>query len=261
MKKVILFLALLLSFGYTKAQEINGKPWDMTTGALLDGRTIVKANALGWATRNFGFYGERIIHKHVSAVVGLNWMPQGGIPFIRRFSDEQSLRDIRIGSFAFTPEVRFYLSKSGYGRGFYIAPYYKYEQFNASHWSFNYRDDTNTDQKIELNGNFNTHSFGSVIGIQWLVGRNKNIVLDWTIIGAHYGANQGTFNGTSTRSLSPTEQAELKKEIENAFNDVKLGDKSLIRTESITIEANSAQAKIKSPWALIRSSFSIGYRL
>lgn len=257
MKKFILIFVTisLLSVDIATAQEINGQPWNMNEAALLDGKTIIKANALGWATRNFGFYGERVINKNISAVVGINFMPKGNIPFIGMFNKEQLIKDIQTSSFAFTPEIRFYLGKSGYGRGFYVAPYYKYESFNADNFMVEYRDGSGIDQSVTLNGKLNTHSAGAIVGLQWFLGKNKNIALDWTIIGAHYGSNKGTLNGNSTRPLSEQEQADLKNEIEKTIADSKF-----LKSDGVTVDEHSAQANIKSPWVLIRMVLSVGYR-
>ncbi len=220
-KRLFIFVTIgLMTLCNLNAQEINGESWNMSDVALLDGKTIAKANALGWVTRNFGFYGERVINKNISAVVGVNFMPKGNIPFIGKFTEDQDVKEIQASSFAFTPEVRFYLGKSGYGRGFYVGPYYKYEHFNADNYTVYYQDENNINQSVILDGKMNTHSFGAIVGAQWLLGKNKNIALDWTIIGAHYGANRGVFNGESTREISPEEQVILKHELEKAINNL-----------------------------------------
>lgn len=258
-KTALLSLLALMIMGGVNAQQINRQS-NAADGLLSGGKTILKSNVLGWATRNFGFYGEQIISKNISAVLGVNIMPQGGVPYISRFSDDPQLEDIRIGTFSFTPEVRFYLSRSGYGKGFYIAPYYKYERFKASNLLIEFEDQNSVPQEINLKGNLNTHSGGAIIGIQWLAGKKKRIALDWTIIGAHYGTNKALFNGTSSHEMSAEEQASLKQEIIKNLNDIEIGGKKIAEVERVDVSSTSAEAKTKGPWAFIRSSFSIGYR-
>ncbi len=255
-KTLIIFVTIsLLSVDIATAQEINDQTWNMNEAALLDGKTIIKANTLGWITRNFGFYGERVINKNISAVLGINFMPKGSIPFIGIFTEEKIVKDIQVNSFAFTPEIRFYLSNSGYGKGFYIGPYYKYERFNTDKLIAEYQSDNNVYQSIALDGKLITHSVGAIIGAQWLLGKNKNITLDWTIIGAHYGTNRGTLNGFTSRPLSEQEQAGLKKKIEEEINN-----SNFIKSEGVTVDEHSVQANIKSPWTFIRVALSVGYR-
>ncbi len=260
-KKIALLATVsLFSICSVNAQMVKNDFWDLSDDTLLDGKTIIKANMLGWTTRNFGFYGERIVFKNISVVLGVNFMPQGSIPYINKFTDEQFIRDIRVNSFSITPEVRFYLSKSEYGKGFYIAPYYKYERFHAENFSFEYDDNTDIKQAVMVNGDLNTHSFGAAFGAQWFVGRKKNIAIDWTIIGVHYGSNKGVFEGISDHTLSAQEQAGLKQKIEKSFNDLKMGKKQIVKINSIDVGANSVKTGIESPWALFRMALSIGYR-
>ena len=48
---------------------------------------------------------------------------------------------------------------------------------------------------LDLTGDFKTNSFGFGLGAQWLFGRNKNIVLDWNILGVHAGKGKLTLAG------------------------------------------------------------------
>ena len=259
MHKAHLILILFLVSSGLSAQ--NGKsPWSPSHGAILDVKTIVKANMTGLALRNYGYYTERIVGKRVSIAVGVNTMPHGNVPYLDKFIDSEDITDIELGSFSIAPEVRFYLSKSGYGKGFYIAPYYKYERFNASNYVVEFIDENNIDQIIRLSGNLNTHSVGAAFGIQWLMGKRRNIVLDWTIIGAHYGGNKGHFDGNSTYALSENDRLEAKKIIEDNINSVKIGNSIPIKVESLEIGERSAQMDISSPWAFIRMALSVGFR-
>ena len=106
----------------------------------------------------------------------------------------------------------------------------------------------------------NTHSVGAAFGIQWLMGKRRNIVLDWTIIGAHYGGNKGHFDGNSTYALSENDRLEAKKIIEDNINSVKIGNSIPIKVESLEIGERSAQMDISSPWAFIRMALSVGFR-
>jgi hypothetical protein len=42
----------------------------------------------------------------------------------------------------------------------------------------------------------------------------KKLILDWWIIGPHYGTSNGDFVGVTDRTLSAFEQAELQKELD-----------------------------------------------
>lgn len=257
-KTFILFLLALVALSINA--QVNRNQWTPDQGAILDGKTILKANLMSIPLRNYSFYAERALNKRVSFVIGINTMPTGKIPYLDRYFDDERITDLEVNSFAIMPEVRFYLSKSGYGKGFYIAPYYKYERFNADNYSVEFPDENNITQTISLNGNLNTRGAGAMIGVQWLLGKRKNITIDWGIIGAHYGVNRGDFGGKSTYALSENDQKEVKRVIEEDFSEISILDIFSVKVEDIDIDANSAKAKISSPWAFIRSNLSIGFR-
>lgn len=251
---------LLIFISISLSSQTSKISWNPSEQALLDGKTIIKANLLGATTRNYGYYGERILGKRVSLVVGFNTMPNGKIPHIERFTNEPEILNIEVSSMAFTPEIRFYLSPSGYGKGFYIAPYYKYEKYNASSYNIEFIDEEDMTQFINMNGYLDTHSVGAAIGIQWFLGKRKNISLDWTIIGAHYGSNTGHLKGSTTYIMTEETQNEIIKTIEDSFSSIENGNFVPVKTENIKVDSHNASADIKSPWAFIRSALSIGIR-
>lgn len=257
-KKYLFLLIVFVSLSINA--QVDKRQWSPDQGAILDGKTILKANLLGTPLRNYGFYAERVLGKRVSFVIGVNKMPTGKIPYLDLFIDNERITDLEVSSFAIMPEIRFYLSKSGYGKGFYIAPYYKYEQFNADNYSVEFSDENSITQTVTLNGNLNTQGAGAIIGVQWLLGKRKNITIDWGIVGAHYGINRGDFDGKSSYSLSEKDQKEVKRVIEEEFSDISISDIFSVKIESVDIDANSAKAKISSPWAFIRSNLSVGIR-
>lgn len=232
-------------------------------GALLDGKTLIKANLLGIPLRNYSFYGERVLTKRMSIVLGYNTMPAGQIPFIESFTDEKEIINMHVGSTSFSPEIRFYLGKTGYGKGFYIAPYYRMETFNIDNISVDIDYDVGDypgvepfDDTLHAKGSLNTHSFGLLFGAQWFMGKRKNIVLDWTILGAHYGTNklsaEGHFNKTST-DLIKDAVSQIEKEIIDEVGD-------FITIDRLEAEGKGVFFDATSPWAMIRMSISIGFR-
>lgn len=81
----------------------------------------------------------------------------------------------KLGGFAIIPEYRYYLSKKGSPRGFYVDGYLKYRRRN-----FSVTSDYDTD--IEVEGKFKINTFGAGIGIgaQFFLG--EHFTLDWNII-------------------------------------------------------------------------------
>ncbi len=99
-------------------------------------------------------------------------------------------------------------------------------------------------------GFISSHSLGMVLGVQWILGKKKNIILDWTIFGAHYGMSKVNLDAVFNVRLTDEEQAMLKKEID---------DKNIpLIKNTTTVNANGIRVKISEPWIGLRSAFSIG---
>ncbi|MBP6686866.1 MAG: hypothetical protein KA160_03325, partial [Lacibacter sp.] len=122
---------------------------------------IVKVNLMALGLKNYSFQYERVLSKHVSVALGVRTMPMNGLPLKSTIIDivgeddpqiTQTINDLKVGNFAITPEVRFYLSKKGYGRGFYVAPYYRYATFKAEQVSIEYESGPSSTNTIKLNG-------------------------------------------------------------------------------------------------------------
>ncbi len=221
-------------------------------------KNIVKVNLMALPLKNFSFQYERVLSKHISLALGVRTMPSSGLPFQSTFvsiadvTDQQTIDNLaafKTSNFALTPELRFYLSKKGYGRGFYIAPYYRYAKFGSEELPVEYTSGS-TSATIRLKGDIATHNAGLMFGAQWKLG--KAVSLDWWILGAHYGQSSGTLTGTPSQALTQQEQTDLQSEIESL--DIPL---TKIRAE---VTANSAKAIFDGPWAGIRSGLTIGIR-
>ena len=157
-----------------------------------------------------------------------------------------------MGNFAITPEVRFYLNQKGYGRGFYIAPYYRFAKFKSEEFPIDYESGPSTTKTIKLKGDIVTNSGGLMIGAQWHLG--KVVTLDWWIAGAHYGKSKGTLNGIPSPDLTSEEQQNLKEEIEA------LNDEIPLTKISAEVSAKNVKAIIDGPWAGVRAGLTIGIK-
>ena len=220
-------------------------------------KNIIKTNVTAYAFKNINLSYERAINKWFSINVGFGTTPQGKIPFVKSFtSAEDELRDLQAGLTNFTIETRFYLGK-GYGKGFYIAPYYRNSKFKTDGFAYTYTytdaaTQQSTDIPVQISGNASGNSAGLMFGAQFFLNKKQNFVLDWWIVGAHYGKGKGDFTGTSSQTLTPDMQAQLKEDLENLE----------IPMVKYTVETNANGAKINldGPWAGLRSGLSFGYR-
>lgn len=223
-------------------------------------RNFFKVNLTSILFNNYALQYERVLNKRFSIALSGRLMPEAGIPFRKKILDavveegdteaENFVRSIRLSNYAITPELRIYLGKKGYGRGFYLAPFYRYAHFEAKNAQLTYTDDNDEDATIDMTGKLSAHTGGLLIGAQWALG--KHICLDWWILGAHYGSGKGDFAGISSQPLSANEQADLRTTLEDL--DIPLTDKT------INVNANGASLKLDGPWAGLRAGLSIGFK-
>lgn len=138
---------LLLTYICGFAAGVQAQSLDKQSGSSAgkpektgEKKNIIKLNLMALPLKNFSFQYERVLSKHVSLALGVRTMPSSSLPFQSTFisiadvTDQQTIDNLaafKTSNFALTPELRFYLSKKGYGRGLYIAPYYRYAKFSS----------------------------------------------------------------------------------------------------------------------------------
>lgn len=244
MNRILLTISLVCSFIANGQQEGSQEKMN-----------LVKMNLTSIAFRNYQFAYERLMTKRFSVQVSYGFIPGGQVPLVDEVIKDENIDNIKLGGSNLTIEPRFYLGK-GYGHGFYVSPYYRYSHFNIDNLTYRYtsEDPVAVDKKIPIafSGKTNSNNVGLMIGAQWLLGRNDNWVLDVWFIGGHYGGASGTITGKSSRPLTPSEQAQLKQDIEDL--DISLFD------YKVTTNEKGAVIDLDSKWLGFRSGISFGYR-
>jgi len=241
MKKIITVLLLL--------------PILSTAQSLVGGSNILKWNLSSLALRNYHFTYERHIYKNVSLSLSYRTMPKGPIPYQKTLesyinSSEINFNNMQMGNTAITPELRIYLSLKKM-KGFYIAPYARIATFDISapiKYTTNATIPATTKEAI-FNGKINSTSAGIMIGYQFQL--LTKLVLDFQIIGGHYGTSKGNLNFVAP--LSPLEQQSLRDNLNKI-------DASPFKFTS-SVNANGANIIADGPWAGIRGlNIGLGLR-
>ena len=263
------FSTLLLSLALGSTLAAQTPKFTPERGALLDGKTIVKANITSPIFKNYSFAAERILTKGLSLQLSIATMPKGALPFSSSFENhighDVSMSSVKLQSFYVTPELRWYTG-GGYGHGFYLMAYYRYQNYKLSGYTLNMdvREGASSSDKrvaLDLTGDLKTNSFGFGLGAQWLFGRNKNIVLDWNILGVHAGKGKLTLAGDySATNLSDKEIEDLQKQISENVSDL-----PTIKLVGQDVNVDKASKKVSidnvsTPWAWLRASVSLGFR-
>ena len=81
------FSTLLLSLALGSTLAAQTPKFTPEHGALLDGKTIVKANITSPIFKNYSFAAERILTKGLSLQLGIATMPKGALPFSSSFEN------------------------------------------------------------------------------------------------------------------------------------------------------------------------------
>jgi len=230
---------------------------------------MVKFNMLTLVGGKFAFEYERLITDRITVGATLNLRPNKGIPFgstVKNLVDDEDMNvlidNFKSSNFSITPEARFYTSKRGPFRGFYIAPYVKYASYGASlpfdfdvDIDYEENDIYNRTETIPLDGSIRAFTAGVSFGVNFKLSRN--IHLDWRILGPGYGSSKGNISGKM--ALNADEQYALEESLE----DLKADLEDLPAGIKIDYDVRSDGADIKilrSPWAGIRTGLSIAYR-
>lgn len=261
-KFLITAAVILINFSVIIAQkdQVNQSSKDSTaisTSVNFTKKNNVKISVTSLVFKNLQFQYERILTKRIGVVVGYSFISKGSVPFKSQLNDlasssqdSQGMFDnAELGYTAVTPEVRFYLGK-GYGKGFYIAPFYRNLKYDITGVNFKYTNQIGGKDNIDMGGKLTANTFGLQFGSQFNLG--KHLILDWWIAGPHYGTSKGDFVGVSSRPLNAFEQNELQKELDKI--ELPLSD------IDAKANANGATVKISGPWGGVRSGISLGYR-
>lgn len=222
-------------------------------------KNLFKINITSLPLSNYGLQYERVLNKHTSLALGYRNMPLGNIPLKDNIVSiangdanmQKTLDQLNISNSAFTPELRWYPGKKGYGRGFYLAPFMRFASFHGEGIKIDFNKASGGTDNISLSGDLKSATYGLLMGAQWSIG--KYICLDWQIIGPHYGAGNGSLTGICSFTLGSSEQASIR----DGLNSISIPS---VNTSS-TVTSNSVKLNLSGPWAGIRAGIFLGIKL
>ena len=262
MKKIFFLLTLLLApLVYAQQSDTLEPAQEQKTDSLSleyqAKKNIVKLSLTSLAFRNIHLQYERVLNKRISVSLSFSTIFEGEIPLLgsveNTIDDAESfeqIKDISLSYYSVTPEVRFYLGKKGFGKGFYLAPFYRNSKLTLDGVSFEYENDAGGTSTIKANGSISGNTVGLLIGSQFNLG--KSVVLDWWIVGPHYGSGSGSLNGRNSQPFSSDERNALQEELNDL--DLPLVD------ETTEVSAQDIKVLFSGPWGGVRAGLSLGFR-
>jgi hypothetical protein len=230
----------------------------LSNAQLLGGNNVIKANLSSLAFGNYHLTYERALLKKLSISVSYRFMPKKTVPLSNLLEKYIDNNDVNFGNFqmgnnAITPELRLYPSKKL--KGFYLAAYGRFAEFDLS-VPVKYVASSLPGSPTEyatFDGKIKSSSIGFMIGTQFRLA--KKIVLDWWILGGHYGSSKGDLNALINRHLSPIEQQSLQATLDD------LKELGPFKFEGKVTSSNTANVKSTGPWAGVRGmGLSLGIR-
>lgn len=256
-KSALVFIFSLFIFSVSLAQV---EPEPVQEKVLpVPKKTFLKTNLTGIALKNYSFQIERAVSRKISFAVSIRTMPSSSIPFqklvLKKIDNNDvetrdAIESFRLSNFAFTPEMKLYLSKRGYGRGFYMSFFYRYAKFTSNKLLFEVEDSPGVTRKLDFSGTISANTGGILFGVQWPIG--KSLCLDLMILGPHFGSGKGLLSATTSPPLTSNEQNDLRTDLEDL--DIPFTRKT------VTVNANGGTLKLDGPWAGIRSGINLGFR-
>ena len=255
MKKIIsgLLLLSMMNVSAVMAQDTT------VVETASKKENIVKINLSSLVFKNISVQYERVITKRMSLGLGVSFLPKSGLPFAGSLKEQfgenedarRAIESTQLGSFAVTPEVRFYIGKKGAPTGFYIAPFARYQNMSFEQ-EYEFTASNNKVYRPLVKGSINNIGGGILLGTQWNLG--KNISLDWWIAGPLFGSSNGNLTGTGDLSdLTAQDRAELENDIESV-------DLPLTKVDA-TVGNNRIDVKLSGPYAGVRAfGFALGFR-
>lgn len=127
-KNILLLTIATLTFFFIRSNTFAQEPDQQ--------KNMAKFNVLPLFGGKFALEYERLLTERISAGAAISARPNRGLPFrstIKNLMDDEEFNrlvdEFSSSNFSITPEVRFYTSTKGLFKGFYLAPYVKYDSY------------------------------------------------------------------------------------------------------------------------------------
>lgn len=253
MKKLFAIIILLIPGLLIAQTDLSSSNSNADIKSVKSPIGIFKVSLTSIALKNYHFQYEHALSNKFSASLSYRFQPYGNIPLKKYIEESINDPDVKVGDFqmgnnAITPELRYYVGGKRM-KGFYIAAYARFASFDLQ-LPVEYQS-AFVKKTTLLTGSFKSTSGGLMFGSQFNLG--KKLVLDWWILGGHYGSGSGDLVSTFGTPLSTQEQNDLR----TSLNDI---DISVVKTTS-EVTANYAKITASGPWAGVRAfGLSLGFK-
>lgn len=208
----VIALGLGLALASSSLAQAQSQDFDLKQGAKLDGRTLIKTDAIGLINSSYHLAVERIISQHFSIQLSYStspWRSADDTWLLVNRSKNHSSRAEAPSAFRFNSfnlDLRIYTGKRGYGQGFYLSPYLHYSSYydkNKVYSKYPYYKLSEKERGL---------GYGFGLGYQWYFGSKSNFLIDLNLFGFHRSPSfytQKTAVYTGEASLFKAEDSKI----------------------------------------------------
>ncbi|MBL7764765.1 MAG: DUF3575 domain-containing protein [Chitinophagaceae bacterium] len=254
MKKVSILMLLMAATLVSFAKDGDDKKGEMPAK-----KNAVKLNISSLAYKNIAVQYERALGPKIAVAAQIRLMPKGNLQGWSNISSgmddnaDVSVSNVKVGSFAFTPEFRFYPKRAL--KGFYLAPYLRLRTMSMGIDGSFKDSSTNSTRFMAIDGKMTTIGGGLMIGSHFNIG--KSFSLDWFILGIHYSSSNGKLDGSITGSgMSAADQSKLQNDLYTSLEDSRF-----FKNNSVIVTSNSVAISTKFGMVGFRGfGLNFGYR-
>jgi hypothetical protein len=244
---------------FSKYDGNRGGPGDDAGGNDTDerkSRNIFKVNLSSLSSKTISVQYERVMNQRASIALGLRYGPKGNIINSAITSNIKeidasvitALTGSQITNYAITPEAKIYLGK-GYGKGFYIAPFARFENFDLE---LPYAATLSSGKTIVALIKGSKTGYGGGILFGWQFNINKFICVDWWLAGPYIGPQEYKLSGDIIGGALTTSEISQVKDFFNAPNPLVEFDANITPTR-ISVSKTTSNP-------LLRTGFCVGFR-
>ena len=197
---ILIFICFLLSapnaFGESRLTLTDSIKSKKDTAKVFNWnenpKNVVKVNLFSLPIKNMNLNYERALTKFLSVEIGARYLLRTDLS--RAFGKP----GVKLSGWSVTPEFRFYLSKRGSPKGFYIGPYFRYRNYHITY-------ETQIPMSNgALNGahfrGYNNALMGGIqLGAQFLI--KNRVSIDWWILGFGMGSQKVGIVATSDQPV------------------------------------------------------------
>jgi len=216
-------------------------------------KNVVKFLPIDIPFQSISLEYERMIDPKNSLTLGVGIPMEGQIVTKNLLNSNSKLKELEFSTMHVRAAFRYYYGYHLLPKGFYIEPYFKYQQIKLD-GLYQGTNDLNNIYKGDIVGNINTINLGLQIGVQFLIA--KRITLDLYFLGLEGGIANGGITSTSKNS---TDAGYIEADFKDAVAGLPFFIENWLTVKRVNNQVFINANKLQYPWYRGGISFGIAF--